>query len=107
MADCQRGEAVALGMLVALELSVKFTGLDEPAADGITALLRQIFKGLEFPDLPFVRITEALARDKKVQGGRSIWVLLRAQGDPMLHYVSAAADVERAMVAARARWTRR
>jgi 3-dehydroquinate synthase len=101
------GEAVALGMLVALELSVKFTGLAEPTAERITSLLRQIFKGLDFPDVPFVRVSEAMTRDKKVQGGRSIWVLLKALGDPVLHYVADTAAVERAVAAAQTRWTRR
>jgi len=101
------GEAVALGMLVALELSLKYTGLAEPTAERVTALLRQIFKGLDFPDVPFVRVTETMARDKKVQAGRAIWVLLRALGDPVLHYVSDAGAVEQAVAAAQTRWKRR
>lgn len=101
------GEAVALGMLVALELSLKHTGLAEPTVERVTALLREIFRGLDFPDVPFASVTDAMKRDKKVQAGRSIWVLLRALGEPVMHYLPDLSAVENAIARARTRWTRR
>jgi 3-dehydroquinate synthase len=77
----RHGEAVALGLLVALRVSERAIGLD-PAVreDVLGALARQglpaTFGGPEADEL-----LEHMARDKKRRAGRRNLVLLRAPGD--------------------------
>ena len=74
------GEAVAAGMVLAGELSVRVTGL--PAIDN--ARLRQLLSRFGLPiDPPALgaeRYLELIARDKKVQAGKLRLVLLEALG---------------------------
>jgi 3-dehydroquinate synthase len=98
------GEAVALGMLVALELSHARLGLSRSDCDTVYELLRMIFPALSFPRLDFERLTELFSRDKKVRDGESIWVLLQELGRPVMTAVSDPAEIEAAARAAQRRW---
>ena len=74
------GEAVAAGMVLAGELSVRVTGL--PAAESVR--LRQLLSRFGLPVHPPTlgadRYLELMARDKKVEAGRLRLVLLEALG---------------------------
>jgi 3-dehydroquinate synthase len=102
--ELSHGEAVALGMLVALELS--HTRLKLPRVDGdrVCELLRAIFPALTFPEIPFARLADTMARDKKVKEGRSIWVLLQKLGQPVIATIPDLQEVEAAAQTARERW---
>jgi len=79
------GEAVAAGMVLAGELSVRTTGL--PTAEN--GRLRQLLSGLGLPvDAPRLgteRYLELMARDKKVESGKLRLVLLEALGRATVH----------------------
>jgi 3-dehydroquinate synthase len=77
------GEAVALGLLVALRLSELVMGLDP----GIRVRVEALLSSLRLPttiELPAVDdLLVAAARDKKARAGSSGFVLLRTIGDPV------------------------
>jgi len=77
----RHGEAVAFGLLVALELSERELGLDRSVRSDVLELLRRQglpdrFGGASTEDLLF-----HASRDKKRRGGRHRMVLLRAPGE--------------------------
>jgi 3-dehydroquinate synthase len=77
------GEAVALGLLVALAVSERLLGLDPSVRERTRSAL--VAFGLpvrtELPDV--AAILDAASRDKKVVAGTSGFVGLRAIGDPV------------------------
>lgn len=83
-ADITHGEAVAMGILLAAELSERL-GV---AQKGLTAQLRADFTAVGLPTespYPVEDLVEALRKDKKaVTGGKVKFVLLRAPGDVVL-----------------------
>ena len=74
------GEAVAAGMVLAGELSVRVTGL--PAIDNVRLrqLLSRFGLPIDPPALGAERYLELMARDKKVQAGKLRLVVLEALG---------------------------
>ena len=83
------GEAVAVGMEVALHLSAGLhPELDVEAA---LELVRRLPVEGDFSTLPFDRLYETMKVDKKSEGGRIRFVLLRSIGEA---YVSAEVDRE-------------
>jgi 3-dehydroquinate synthase len=74
------GEAVAAGMVLAAELSVRVTGM--PAADNsrLRRLLSRFGLPVQAPALGPDRYLELMARDKKVEGGKLRLILLEALG---------------------------
>jgi 3-dehydroquinate synthase len=97
------GEAVALGMLVALELSMAAKHLDGDWVQSVCECLKQIFPRLKFPEARMSAVTRAMAHDKKVQSGKNVWIVLRQPGDPVACEAPTAA-VRMAISRARARW---
>lgn len=69
------GEAVAIGMVAALRLSVLEAGLDPIAVVGIESLLRRLGLPIALPRAPGPRFWRALGRDKK-RGRKAIRVVL-------------------------------
>jgi 3-dehydroquinate synthetase/shikimate kinase len=81
------GEAVALGLLAALELS----GLPDQAA-----LVEEVLAPVR-PSVDAERAWAALRRDKKVEGGRTRLVLLEAPGKPIVDGTRPDAEVRQAL----------
>ena len=83
-ADITHGEAVAMGILLAAELSERL-GV---AQKGLSAQLKADFMAVGLPvecPYPVEDLVEALRKDKKaVTGGKVKFVLLRAPGDVVL-----------------------
>ena len=79
------GEAVAVGMLLALRLSVARGWVDAAEVPILEALLRQAQLPLQIPEgmTPEVFL-DLMGRDKKVVDGRLRLVLLRAIGEALL-----------------------
>ena len=77
-ATVTHGHAVALGLRAALALSVRHLGLDPAAAQVVEEVLkpRKVKVDIE-------RAWQALARDKKSEGGRTKLVLLEQLGKPV------------------------
>jgi 3-dehydroquinate synthase len=71
----RHGEAVAYGMLVAAELGVKRGTLDAADRDALAALITQMGPLPPMADLPPADLVQAMARDKKVIGGKLHFVL--------------------------------
>ncbi len=78
------GEAVAAGMVLAAELSVRVTGM--PAAENrrLKQLLSRFGLPVRPPSLGDDRYLELMARDKKVEGGKLRLVLLKAIGQAVV-----------------------
>ena len=95
------GEAVAAGMVLAAELSVRVAML--PAADArrVHALVGGAGLPTRAPSLGADRYLELMARDKKVKAGGLRFVVLDALGRARLHDAIAMDDV-RAVLAAHA-----
>ncbi len=76
------GEAVAVGMLLALELSVRRAAIPASEVDELRALLLATGLPVEPPtDMTAADFLELMARDKKVVDGRLRLVLLEAMGE--------------------------
>jgi 3-dehydroquinate synthase len=74
------GEAVAMGMVLAAELSAQEGMLNPDAATRLTRLLTALGLPVGPPDLSVPAMLEAMAQDKKVQDGRLRLVLAEAIG---------------------------
>ena len=79
----RHGEAVALGLLVALAVSERLLGLDLEVRRRTTALLADVglATSLDLPSPEIIRA--AAARDKKATAASSGFVGLRAPGEPV------------------------
>lgn len=94
------GEAVAVGTMMAAELSRRLGWLDAADVERIEALHRRAGLPVHGPDLAAARYLDLMASDKKVEGGRLRLVLLRAIGRAVIH---GDADVEDIAAAIEAR----
>lgn len=99
------GEAVALGMMVAMELSIELSGISRKDLEPARALIRQTFQGLSYPDVEFSRLAAAMNRDKKVAQGKMVWVLLQGLGRPVCTEVGSMDAVSDALEAAKTAWS--
>lgn len=79
------GQAVAWGMLAALELSVKLTGLSPEAAAYGRHLIQDFGLARTFPKLDLQAVLAALPRDKKRQEQGLVFVLLKDLGQPVIY----------------------
>jgi 3-dehydroquinate synthase len=78
------GRAVALGMLMALRLSERLTGLSGEESRWGEALLRNFGYARRLPPLDQEAILAALARDKKRQEAGLVFVLLKRLGEAVI-----------------------
>jgi 3-dehydroquinate synthase len=76
------GEAVGFGLLAAAALSYRLGMCDPALVERVAALLQQVGLPRRADGLDPQAIVDAMATDKKWQGGRSRFVLLRAIGQP-------------------------
>jgi shikimate kinase / 3-dehydroquinate synthase len=76
----RHGEAVALGLRVALRLSERFAGLDHAVVEEVDELLSRHGLPDGFDGPPAAVLLEHAGRDKKRRGDRRNLVLLRAPG---------------------------
>jgi 3-dehydroquinate synthase len=74
------GEAVAAGMVMAAELSVRLGMLDPQSAERLRRLLERAGLPVAGPQLPADRYLELMSVDKKAEGGRLRFILLEALG---------------------------
>jgi shikimate kinase/3-dehydroquinate synthase len=77
----RHGEAVALGLLVALRLSERELGLDPDVREQVGELLRRNDLPERFEGPSTDELLRTAGHDKKRRGGRRNLVLLRAPGD--------------------------
>lgn len=79
------GEAVAIGMVAALRLSVARVALDAAVAERVTRLLHVLGLPTEIPpELEAQAATAVMLGDKKRDGGAVGFVLLKALGEPVI-----------------------
>jgi shikimate kinase/3-dehydroquinate synthase len=76
----RHGEAVALGLRVALRLSERYAGLDHVVVEEVDELLGRHGLPGEFDGPPTAVLLQHAGRDKKRRGDRRNLVLLRAPG---------------------------
>ncbi len=81
----KHGEAVALGMIAALDFSVQLTGLETEAAKQGRELLASLGLPVRLPLLSKNEILRALKVDKKKQQERLVFVLLKKLGEAVLY----------------------
>jgi len=93
------GEAVATGMVMAAELSVRAGKLPRKEADRVTALIARAGLPLRGPKLPLARYLELMEVDKKAAGGKMRFILLEGLGRAALH-ADLAPDLVRDSIAA-------
>jgi len=96
------GEAIAVGTLMAAELSQRLGWIDAATVERIEALFVRCGLPVQGPALGVERYLELMAHDKKVQDGKLRLVLLRAAGEAVLSSAAPAADIA-AAIAARCR----
>ena len=79
------GEAVAAGMVLASELSVRVSRLSDADRERLRGLLERAGLPTRPPALDAERLLELMARDKKVEAGALRFVLLQALGRAVIH----------------------
>ena len=80
----RHGEAVAIGMVFAAELSGEVNGLDPKIIDRHRYLLRRLNLPTSYKAGSFDRLLQIMERDKKVKDGKLRFVTLKALGEPVL-----------------------
>ena len=78
------GEAIAIGMILALYISTKISHFPEENLKEITRKILELFPKVEITDEDFEKIIELLKFDKKNTHGRINFVLLKDIGDPVM-----------------------
>ncbi|MAT93893.1 MAG: 3-dehydroquinate synthase [Halioglobus sp.] len=79
------GEAVATGMLLALQMSARRGNIDEREVQGLREMLRDMHLPTEAPEsMSAEQFIDLMGRDKKVVDGRLRLVLLRGMGDAVV-----------------------
>ena len=84
--DITHGEAVAIGMVLAAEMSDR-----EQLSTGLAARLKADFEAVGLPTecpYPLEALKEAMTKDKKAAGGNVKFILLRQPGDVVMKEVS-------------------
>jgi 3-dehydroquinate synthetase len=84
--DITHGEAVAIGMVLAAEMSDR-----EQLSTGLAARLKADFEAVGLPTecpYPLEALKEAMTKDKKAAGGKVKFILLRQPGDVVMKEVS-------------------
>jgi 3-dehydroquinate synthase len=81
----KHGEAVAVGLAAALDFSVQLTGLSAAAARQGQTLLAALGLPVRPPMVSRDEVLRALQVDKKKQGARLVFVLLRSLGQAVVH----------------------
>lgn len=76
----RHGEAVALGLLAALEISEQLCGLDGSIKVRVSGLLEQHNLPGRLEGVTADEVLEAVTYDKKREGGTVYWILLEAPG---------------------------
>ena len=94
------GEAVAAGMVMAAELSVREARLGKAAADRLRALIERAGLPIRGPALSPERMRELMAVDKKAAQGQLRFVVLEALGRARLQGAIPAQSVDAAILAA-------
>jgi shikimate kinase/3-dehydroquinate synthase len=79
----RHGEAVAIGLVAALRLSTRLTGLDEALADEVSELLANHGLPRSAPGLAPADVLDAMRHDKKRADGVHRFVLLEDVGRPV------------------------
>ena len=87
------GEAVGTGMIMAADLSRRLGWLSEADVARARALILKAGLPCEAPDLGFDKYLDLMGLDKKVEGGKIRFVLLKSLGDAVLY-----ADVPTALL---------
>jgi 3-dehydroquinate synthase len=78
------GEAVAVGMLIASEVSQRLGWLNDSDLQRIVSLSTALHLPLKAPDLGIDRYLEIMAGDKKIEAGKIRYVLLQQLGKAIL-----------------------
>lgn len=76
------GEAIAIGLVAALEISVEEAGLDPAVAGDAVAVLERMGLPTRTEGITADAVLAAMRSDKKRVAGRVRFVLLAAPGDP-------------------------
>ena len=78
------GEAVAAGTVIAARLSQQLGLIGAPDVARIVALLERARLPVNAPDLGVERYLQLMGMDKKVEGGRMRFILMRGIGSALL-----------------------
>lgn len=87
------GEGVAIGMVAASRISRELGYVTDPEAEEIESLIKRTGLPTRIPGLPAEKLLEAMTLDKKVKGGKVVFVLTKGVGKAFLHE-----DVDLALV---------
>jgi len=97
------GEAVAIGVRVAVRLSAEVGSLPVGEADRAIALLDRLGLAKGIPDVPVARLVEYMRVDKKSRNGKIRWVLTPRLGHASVPRLIPGRRVESVLVEAGAR----
>lgn len=93
------GEAVAVGMLMAAELSADLRWLTRNDVERIERLFVRIGLPVNGPAIPVDRYLELMWRDKKVRAGKMRLVLLKRIGEAVVTDTITTAEISKAIMA--------
>ena len=76
------GEAIAIGMILANHLSVKYCGFPEEKSNTIKSVIKAVYGHIDINEADYSPIIDLLKYDKKNEHGNINFVLLEAIGKP-------------------------
>ncbi len=95
--DWLHGEAIAVGMMMAAELSAHLGWIDGNALARVERLFRRAGLPVCGPNLAVDRYLELMQHDKKVQGGKLRLVLLRQLGQAVVTDTAPVVEIRKAI----------
>lgn len=84
--ELKHGEAVAIGMVVELYLSVKKAGFPKDLMDEIQSFILSLYQPFQFDNTDINRLIELMRSDKKNSGSQISFSLLKNIGEPGYDY---------------------
>src|SRR5690606_22397305 len=91
------GYAIAAGMFVESFLSVQYSQLPKADFEAIAQTIMQFYQALDFTEVDFDEILSYLKQDKKNEGGKSRFTLLKSIGSAEINLEVEETDVHRAL----------
>jgi len=84
--ELSHGEAVGLGMLAASKISIKLDIFNRGDLPRLTKLLERAGLPVKLPDLKIEPLLQAIQHDKKITGGKIVFVLVEGIDTAVISY---------------------
>lgn len=96
--ELKHGEAVAIGMIIELFLSVKKAGFPKEKVNEIESFILSLYPPFKFDTTDINRLIELMRSDKKNRGNRISFSLLKNIGEPEFDHFISGSEIHEALL---------